>query len=169
MTRVLNTRPNSHLTPKSPRYFQHSSPTLPLLTFSSTHKVEIAPPLLGKFQALLLNNRDLEGLARCLPSDLGNTSPGVVVGSGSLASDRRWPKGDGTVALAAAAGAGIDGRSPRSGGCPGGSPGSPGARSMFSSDSNTTMAEEEVLSICVFVCVCACFVSRRSLVCLYAL
>ncbi|CAM9832319.1 unnamed protein product, partial [Ectocarpus fasciculatus] len=30
-------------------------------------QVEIAPPLLGKFQSLVLDNRDIEGLARCLP------------------------------------------------------------------------------------------------------
>lgn len=38
-------------------------------------QVEIAPPLLGKFQTLVLDNRDLAGLARCLPPDSGSRSP----------------------------------------------------------------------------------------------
>lgn len=47
-------------------------------------QVEIAPPLLGKFQSLVLDNRDLAGLARCLSPDDGggDQGPNNTGGSG---------------------------------------------------------------------------------------
>lgn len=66
--------------------------------------MEIAPPLLGKFQSLVLDNRDLAGLARCLPPDSGSRSPS---GGGGGDSGHQSPVGGAAVA----AGVAGDGRS----------------------------------------------------------
>lgn len=51
-------------------------------------QVEIAPPLLGKFQSLVLDNRDLAGLARCLPPDGGGGDHGANnTGGAGFAND----------------------------------------------------------------------------------
>lgn len=110
--------------------------------------MEIAPPLLGKFQALILDTLDLEGLARCLPPPPSTLPGGLVdrrlqtsaddVGRISSASERNSPRGNGLSVLALT---GVVGES-EAGGLD--IMGSPTTLSIFSSDSNTTYAEEEV-------------------------
>eukprot|EP00903_Cladosiphon_okamuranus_P009035 g8638.t3 len=68
-------------------------------------QVKIAPPLLGKFQSLVLDNRDLAGLARCLPPDSGGRSPNAAGGSGMQS-----PVGGAAVAAGGSGGGGGDGR-----------------------------------------------------------
>lgn len=101
-------------------------------------KVEIAPPLLGKFQSLLLDNRDLEGLARCLPhnSDAGNDANEARSIRGDTATRRASCKASAALQAGITATGGGDANafldSPS------------GMSGTFSSDSTTTIAEEEV-------------------------
>lgn len=107
--------------------------------------------MLGKFQGLVLDNRDLEDLARWLPrpaepsAGTGDRRLHMDDGGTVVPTERKSPRGNGlsTMLLAALASGGeavgVDG------------PMSPTGLSIFSSDSNTTYAEEVCVCVCLFV------------------
>lgn len=103
-------------------------------------QVVIAPPLLGKFESLLLDNRDLAGLARCLP-------PGIGEKAKDEQPERRRPSNLlslNTGDLGNSIGGIVGGGGGGGGSGPFSPLGSPGGRSVFSFGSSTTIGEDEV-------------------------
>lgn len=108
---------------------------------TSPEQVEISAPLLGKFKTLVLDNKDLAGLARCLPPD---TSEGW---DGTSRSPRAPARGGGLKEVAEASGTPLPPslvNLSSSSASSTGHPSSPSALSAFSSDSNMCESDEEV-------------------------